>query len=298
MEYSNNGMRSQRVPQPHVRQQQSAPYFQPPPREEFPQYSNNSRYPPKSQKQFGQPTRHSDVRKDITCNSHARAHQSQYPPPPVGQYASAQHRAADQTSQQDVASQSLVVSNHPSAHDRHSQLAPYNEHIARSHLPPPPPGPPPRDHEYNRRRHPADRYSRRSDSDDSDEHENTQRHRHKKRSKYSTTTDARHDALGSKGQRFTSEDKGLAASTLGGAGGALLGKSAGGGVVGIVGGLLAGAIGAGKLEDRYERRRMRRRRKEEEEEWRDAKAGKYYSDDGGRRSRRRRADDGYHSDDY
>ena len=286
MAYSDNGMRSQGLPPAsnYPPRQQPAPYFPPPPREEFSQCSD-------AEKQYPRQSRQSQVRKFMYATPAIHVDKPQYPPPPVGQYASSRNTILDQRTQQNVASRSLVVSGQPSLT---SELAPYDTNIAQAHLPPPPPGPPSQDAFHNHGRRPAGGPLSDSEygSDDSD-YDDTRRRRRSKRSKRDESPSAR-NPLGSKGHRFTSEDKGLMASTLGGAGGALLGSSAGGGVVGVVGGLLAGAIGASKLEDRHEKKKSRR--KDEQEIY----ARKYYSDDGGKRSRRsrRHADDGHYSDDY
>lgn len=46
-------------------------------------------------------------------------------------------------------------------------------------------------------------------------------------------------------------DRGLGSTLIGGAGGAFLGNKLGGGALGTIGGLVAGAIGANVLSDKY-----------------------------------------------
>ncbi|CAF9935877.1 MAG: hypothetical protein HETSPECPRED_009934 [Heterodermia speciosa] len=63
-----------------------------------------------------------------------------------------------------------------------------------------------------------------------------------------------------RGSRDHSHEKGLASTLAGAAGGGYLGHKIGGGAIGTVGGLLAGAIGARELEKRHERHKRERSR--------------------------------------
>jgi len=184
-----------------------------------------------------------------------------------------------------------------------TQLALYDEEKAEAQMNLPPPQ---NNFPYQHRQQPFDQrhWPRPADHTDSEEDdylydERPRRNRRRKHRTRDEQRDARDEEAGSKGHRFTHEEKGLAASTLGGAGGALLGHSvAGGGAVGLIGGILAGALGASKLE---EKRESKKSEKSEKRRRRDKEHGRgYYSDDGGRRGRssRTRASDGYYSDDY
>ena len=81
------------------------------------------------------------------------------------------------------------------------------------------------------------------------------KHHHRRHSSDNRAFDRRDrdDKREKRRSRDHSREKGLVSTLAGGAGGAYLGHEIGGGAIGTVGGLLAGALGARELEKRHER---------------------------------------------
>ncbi|KAJ9619213.1 hypothetical protein H2203_008542 [Taxawa tesnikishii (nom. ined.)] len=62
-------------------------------------------------------------------------------------------------------------------------------------------------------------------------------------------------------------ERGLGATLIGGAGGAFLGHELGGGALGTIGGLIAGAIGANALENRHEKKKKEKKHKKRDSDY-------------------------------
>ena len=117
---------------------------------------------------------------------------------------------------------------------------------------------PPRPPKQDRRQRQAPRrrsrdYEDYSDgTDDSHEDRSNERRRERKRGREARSGRDERQKTGFK-DSLTEEERNLGASVLGGAGGAMLGRKLGGGTLGTIGGIVAGAIGASVLEEKHEK---------------------------------------------
>ncbi|GAM86271.1 hypothetical protein ANO11243_042830 [Dothideomycetidae sp. 11243] len=243
-----------RYPQNNEQNQQQQPYFPPPPgpppSQTGQQNYGASNKPPRSPADFPQ----------YNASSHPA---NEYPPPPQG-YFPAQHggyaspgpynqardpRAPRQGNEQHAPSPVPSFSN---------QIAPFSDEKAQSHYPygsgPIPQHDYARDYGNDYQGHaPQHRAERGHDHDRelSDSKSSADEARgHKDRKHGAHKSDDKH-GRGLRG--LTDEQRSLGASMLGGAGGALIGHKLGG-TLGAIGGILVGAIGATKLEEKREER--------------------------------------------
>ncbi|KAI9663169.1 MAG: hypothetical protein M1821_008217 [Bathelium mastoideum] len=127
--------------------------------------------------------------------------------------------------------------------------------------------------------------------DDYDSHDEKRRHRHRREgsdSRHSKNDGGDDGGKEKKKKGLSDKEKGLGASLLGGAGGAFVGHEMGGGALGTILGIGAGAIGAALLEKDHEKQKKKEKERDREKRLKYRDDFEYGSSDVGSAGQHRR----------